>query len=77
MSGRGKAILRFGVVAVGKEYITLDQLLHALNTQSVNDLEKGEHKLVGTILYEQGALNLEQFHEVLDYCWFIRANTNA
>ena len=72
-----RTIKPFGEVALAKKYITLDQLLHALNTQSVNDLEKGEHKLVGTILYEQGALNLEQFHEVLDYCWFIRANTNA
>ena len=67
----------FGEIALQKKYITLDQLLHALNAQSLDDIETGEHKLIGTILFEQGSLDLDQYNEVLNHCWFTRANAEA
>lgn len=59
---------------MGKGFITLDQLLRALNTQVSDNTGKGEHKLIGTILYEQGALDVDQFMEVRNLCWFARIN---
>ena len=64
----------FGEIALKKEFITLDQLLTALNTQMAEDIESGEHRLIGSILYEHGAINAEQFNEVKDLCWFTRIN---
>ena len=43
---------RYGVKAVEKGFITLDQLLMAINIQIVENLEKGEHRLIGRILAE-------------------------
>ena len=65
MSGRGKAILRFGVVAVGKEYITLDQLSEAMKVQIEEDLGKKEHRPIGEILLSVGYMNPPQLNEVL------------
>ena len=56
---------RFGTIAVEKGFITLDQLVRAINVQVVNNIEKKEHKLIGTILYEQGLLTNGQIDEVL------------
>ncbi len=67
----------FGEVALEKAFITPDQLLRALNTQIMNRAEKGEHQLIGAILLEQGAINGDQLHEVLDFCWFTRVNFDA
>ena len=41
---------RYGVKAFEKGFITLDQLLMAINIQIVENLEKGEHRLIGRIL---------------------------
>jgi hypothetical protein len=65
MSGRGKAILRFGVVAVGKEYITLDQLSEAMKVQIEEDLGKKEHRPIGEILLSMGYMDPPQLNEVL------------
>ncbi len=43
---------RYGVKAVERGFITLDQLLMAINIQIVENLEKGEHRLIGRILAE-------------------------
>ncbi len=67
----------FGEIALSRNYITLDQLLFALNTQNMEDTEKGEHKLIGTILYEQGALEQKQYAELVNYSWFSRANADT
>lgn len=64
----------FGEVAMGKGLITLDQLLNALNIQSMDNKEKGEHRLIGTILRDQGLLNDEQLDEIQTFCSFMRIN---
>ena len=43
---------RYGVKAFERGFITLDQLLMAINIQIVENLEKGEHRLIGRILAE-------------------------
>lgn len=43
---------RYGAKAVERGFITLDQLLMAINIQIVENLEKGEHRLIGRILAE-------------------------
>ena len=56
---------RFGTVAVEMGFITAEQLLHAMNIQIKEDIEGGEHRLLGTILMEIGAMTRKQVHEVL------------
>jgi hypothetical protein len=71
-----KPILKpFGEVAMEKGFVTLDQLLYALNIQSMDDRKKGEHRLIGSILREQGWLNNSQINEIQNFCRFIRINT--
>ena len=57
---------RFGVTAVEKELITLDQLFDAMKFQLTEEIEKGEHRLIGTILFDMGVLSPPQIDEVLD-----------
>ncbi len=55
----------FGEIAIQKNYITVGQLLNALNTQVMDIIEKKEHRLIGTILREEGFVTIAQIHEVL------------
>jgi hypothetical protein len=48
---------RYGVKAVEKGFVTLDQLLMAINIQILENLEKGEHRLIGRILAELGIIS--------------------
>jgi hypothetical protein len=57
---------RFGVTAVEKGFITLDQLFDAMQIQIKEEIEKREHRLIGTILFEIGVLSLPQIDDVLD-----------
>jgi len=57
---------RFGLIAVEKGYVKPENLIEALKTQVVEDMEKGEHRLVGRILLEQGLLSTEQIENILD-----------
>jgi hypothetical protein len=57
---------RFGVVAVQKGFVTPDELLGVLKAQVQDDLAKGSHRLLGEILYEQGAMTWAQIGEVLE-----------
>ena len=57
---------RFGVLAVDKGFITADQVIEALRIQVMEDIGKGEHRLIGRILLEQGLITLAQVDEVLD-----------
>jgi hypothetical protein len=43
---------RYGVEAIERGFITLDQLLMAINIQILENLEKGEHRRIGRILAE-------------------------
>ena len=58
---------RFGMIAVGKGFITLEQLLGAMKIQISDDVDdKKSHRLIGEILIEMGLLNPPQIREVLD-----------
>ena len=48
---------RCGVKALERGFITLDQLLMAINIQILENLEKGEHRLIGRILVELGIIS--------------------
>ena len=48
---------RYGVKALERGFITLDQLLMAINIQILENLEKGEHRLIGRILEELGIIS--------------------
>lgn len=57
---------RFGLIAVEKGYVEPEHLIDALKTQVVEDMEKGEHRLIGRILLEQGLLSTAQIDNILD-----------
>lgn len=56
---------RFGTLAVRKGYLTEEKLKQAILEQVDEDLKGGEHRLIGTILYEKGWLTWEQIDSVL------------
>ena len=58
--------IRFGIVALEKGFITSRQLGKAVNTQLSDDLERGEHRLIGEILLDMGFMTVSQVEEVLD-----------
>jgi len=57
---------RFGIFAVEKGFVTADQVIEALKTQVMEDLEKGKHRLIGRILLEKGLITLSQIDSVLE-----------
>jgi hypothetical protein len=57
---------RFGVTAVEKGLITLDQLFDAMKIQLTEEIERREHRLLGTILFGMGVLSPPQIDEVLN-----------
>ena len=56
---------RFGAIAVEKGFITIDQLMDALEVQVREDLSGIKHRLIGRILYDLGSMNLQQINEVV------------
>lgn len=63
---------RFGVTAVHEGFITQAQLLKALSTQVVDNLEGRRHRLIGEILRDQGAMTAEQIDQVLQKLGVLR-----
>ena len=57
---------RFGLIAVEKGFITADQLVDAFKIQVMEEIEKGKHRLIGAILYEQGHISMAQIDEVVE-----------
>lgn len=57
---------RFGAIAVELGYITSDQLKKALIEQVEDDLADRPHRLLGSILYENGWITFRQREEILD-----------
>ena len=57
---------RFGLIAVEKGFITADQLVDAFKIQVMEEIEKGKHRLIGAILYEQGFISMAQIDEVVE-----------
>jgi hypothetical protein len=56
---------RFGTIAIEKGFITVDQLMDALEVQVREDLAGIKRRLIGRILYELGFLTLPQMELVL------------
>jgi hypothetical protein len=56
---------RFGTIAVEKGYITVDQLMDALDIQVRENLSGKGHRLIGKILYDLGFLTIDQIQRVL------------
>jgi hypothetical protein len=61
----GEIERRFGTLALEKGFITLDQLVEAMNSQVEENLQMGTHTPIGTILVEKGWLDVSQIKEVL------------
>ncbi|WP_320044433.1 hypothetical protein [uncultured Desulfobacter sp.] len=57
---------RFGTIAVEKGFISKDDLAAALQIQTDENISKGQHRLLGRILMEQGLLTKGQVYQVLD-----------
>ena len=57
---------RFGVVAVERGFVTIEQVAEAMKVQIIEDMGKGTHRLIGAILLEQGLLDDAQLNEVLN-----------
>jgi len=58
---------RFGATAVGKGYITLDQLMEALQIQVRENIEGKTHRLTGQILRDLGYMTPQQVEVVLSH----------
>jgi len=60
--------LRFGEVAVMKEFITLSQMEEAYSEQvsSYPSTLQKPHKFIGEILLEKGWMTFEQIHTVME-----------
>lgn len=56
---------RFGTIAVKKGFITQDQLMQAFRIQIAENIEQGEHRLIGAILLDQGHMTMQQIDEVI------------
>ena len=72
--GKEDIDLRFGVVAVQKEFIAKDEIRKALEIQLNEDFSIGKHRLIGTILLDEGLITRTQFDEVLHILLTTREN---
>jgi hypothetical protein len=54
------------MVAVQKGFITLDQLIEAIDVQAEESIEGRMHRLIGEILLEKGYISTPQIYEVLE-----------
>ncbi len=62
---KGLVQVRFGLVAVDMGFITPAQLVEALKIQVMEDIEKKDHRLIGTILLDLGFLAGDQIDKVV------------
>ncbi len=56
---------RFGNIAIDMGFITLDELIRALEIQVQEEFNKGERRLIGQILFELKIMTSEQIQQVL------------
>ncbi len=61
-----KNVKRFGVVAVEKGFITLDQLVEAMTIQIIEETEGKKRRLIGQILLSLGYLTSAQINKVMN-----------
>jgi hypothetical protein len=57
----------FGHVAVDRGFVTLEELVNALNVQAMDKIEKKKHRRIGEILLQQGRMTSSQIGEVLAF----------
>jgi len=57
---------RFGVIAVEKEFVTIEHVAEAMKVQIIENMGKGIHRVIGAILLDQGFINTTQLSEVLN-----------
>ena len=55
----------FGEVAVGKGFVSLDQLIECLDMQKKEDLQGKPHRLIGEIMIEQGYLTRQKLERLV------------
>jgi predicted N-acyltransferase len=55
---------RFGMIAIEKGFITIDDLLKALSIQINENLKKERHRLIGEILLEMDIMTADQIEAV-------------
>lgn len=58
---------RFGVIAMEKGFISIEQLLEALKSQIKEELEQGKNRLIGAILVGKGFMTIAQADEVFKF----------
>ncbi len=61
-----KLCTRFGVIAVNKGFVTLDQLKEGLTEQAEDNISERPHRLIGRIFFEKGLITAEQIDLVLN-----------
>jgi hypothetical protein len=59
-----KKQIRFGIITLGKGFITSRQFGKAASKQLSDDFEKGKHKVIGEILVDMGLMTVSQVEEV-------------
>ena len=59
-------VKRFGVIAVKKGFITLEQLVEAMTIQILEETEGKKHRLIGQIFVSLGYLTSPQIDEVME-----------
>ncbi len=57
---------RFGTIAVEKGFLTTEQLMEALSIQARENVETGNHRLIGQILVDLGYMTEDQIDDVLE-----------
>ena len=57
--------VRFGMVAVRKEFVTVPQLVEAMAIQAREDVTGEPHRFVGKILVDLGYMTFSQIGDVL------------
>ena len=56
---------RFGNIAIDMGFLTLDELINALEIQVQEEIDKGERRLIGQILLELKVMTSDQIKQVL------------
>jgi len=56
---------RFGIIAIEKGFITVEELIKALTVQVREDMAYGTHRQVGEILLDLNIMNANQIEKVV------------
>jgi hypothetical protein len=57
---------RFGITAMSKGFITVEQFAEAMKIQAGEDLAEKDHRLIGEILLDLGHMTQPQIREVIE-----------